>query len=87
MIENQKISIKTKSEMYYVHTYEENDSYNAMHTYEFSNKDEFLKFVDGEKAVDRYGVTHTISYYEHIKNAYIKGNIDMTSLYNELNQF
>ena len=87
MTDYQKKSIKTESEIYYVYTYEENDGYNAMHTYEFSSKNEFLKFVSGERAADRYGNIHTINYYEHIKDAYIKGNIDMTSLYNELNQF
>lgn len=74
-------SIQKENEVYYVHTCEENDGYNAKHEYKFSNKEEFLKFVRGEMAIDEWGDNCKRSYYEHIEEAYTKVDIDMTTLY------
>lgn len=78
--------IKMDVEVYYVFTSEQNDGYNSNHEYQFSSKEEFLKFVDGEKAIDRYGKEVKIGYYEHIEQAYTKGEIDIMALYDELNK-
>ena len=74
-------STQKENEAYYVHTCEENDGYNAKHEYKFSNKEEFLKFVRGEMAIDEWGNNCKRSYYEHIEEAYTKVDIDMTTLY------
>lgn len=76
-----QIYTQKENEAYYVHTCEENDGYNAKHEYKFSNKEEFLKFVRGEMAIDEWGDNCTRSYYEHIEEAYTKVDIDVTTLY------
>ena len=73
--------MKLENEIYYVHTKYENDGCWTKNKYEFTNKKEFLKFVHGNPAIDRYGDNHIRSYYEHIEQAYIKGEIDIMSLY------
>lgn len=74
-------STQKGNETYYVHTCEENDGYNAKHEYKFSNKEEFLKFVRGEMAIDEWGDNCKRSYYEHIEEAYTKVDIDVTTSY------
>ena len=53
----------------------------AKHEYKFSDKEEFLKFVRGEMAIDGYGNNCNRSYYEYIKEAYTKTDIDVITLY------
>lgn len=77
------IHIKTNKEKYCVFI---SNEYNSNHEYQFSNKEEFLKFVDGQKATDRYGEEVEMGYYEHIEQAYTKGEIDVMALYDELNK-
>ena len=82
----QDIHIKMNEEKYCIFTSEQNDGYNSNHEYQFSSKEEFLKFVDGEKAIDKNGQEIKRGYYEHIEQAYTKGEIDIFDIYETLNE-
>ena len=58
--------IPTQEEIYYVDTIYDHDNCFFKNHYEFNRKDEFLKFVNGERSTDRYGDSHIINYYETI---------------------
>ena len=72
--------IPMQEEIYYVDTIYDHYNCFSKNNYEFNSKDEFLKFVNGERATDRYGDNHTQSYYETIQNAYVKAEIDVIAL-------
>lgn len=55
--------------------------------YQFNSKEEFLKFANGEKAIDKDGNIRVRSCYEHIERAYVKGEIDVTALNDTINLY
>lgn len=72
-------SIKLEELVFIVHTRQ--DEFDTHSEYRFSNKNEFLKFMNGEYAIDKYGNTVYKYYEEYIEQAYIRSDIDIMALY------